>query len=105
MCGTLDYLPPEMVERQPYDKTVDVWCLGVLMYEFLAGNPPFLAETSQKTYKRISRVDLIFPPHFGEDARHLLLQLLVRDPAARLPLAKVVEHPWIVKNAGKDSDF
>jgi serine/threonine protein kinase len=105
MCGTLDYLPPEMVESQPYDKTVDIWCLGVLMYEFLSGNPPFVAETSKATYVRISRVDLQFPAHFSDEARHLLLQLLVHDPSARLPLARVVDHPWILKNARKAADF
>lgn len=44
LCGTLDYLPPEMVEGQPHDKKVDIWSLGVLAYEFLVGNPPFEAQ-------------------------------------------------------------
>ncbi len=105
MCGTPDYLPPEMVNRQPYDKAVDIWCLGVLMYEFLDGEPPFLAKNVKITYERIARMDLHFPAHFSDDARHLLLQLLVRDPASRLSLARVVEHPWVVKNARKASDF
>lgn len=105
LCGTLDYLPPEMVESQPYDHTVDIWCLGVLMYEFLAGNPPFVAKTYKDTYRRIAKVDLIFPSHFSEEAKALLLQLLVRDPNARLPLTKIAEAPWIVHNAGKASDF
>ena len=37
MCGTLDYLPPEMVKGSMHDSSVDVWCLGVLLYEFLTG--------------------------------------------------------------------
>jgi serine/threonine protein kinase len=41
LCGTLDYLPPEMVEGKEHSEKVDYWALGVLTYEFLIGNPPF----------------------------------------------------------------
>jgi len=61
LCGTLDYLPPEMVEGREHDSTADVWSLGVLTYEFLVGNPPFEAEGHRATYRRISNVDLRFP--------------------------------------------
>ena len=105
MCGTLDYLPPEIVQQQEYDHNVDIWCLGVLMYEFLDGNPPFADESMTKTQQRIVKVDLNFPAHFSHDARALLSELLVKDPSKRLPLAKLVEHPWIVKNATKCSDY
>ena len=49
-------------QNKKHDKWVDVWSLGVLMYEFLVGTPPFEAEGHQATYRRISRVDLRFPP-------------------------------------------
>uniref|UniRef100_A0A9L0SYE5 non-specific serine/threonine protein kinase n=1 Tax=Equus caballus TaxID=9796 RepID=A0A9L0SYE5_HORSE len=55
LCGTLDYLPPEMIEGRMHDEKVDLWSLGVLCYEFLVGKPPFEASTYQETYKRISR--------------------------------------------------
>ncbi len=61
LCGTLDYLPPEMVEGADHDATVDVWSLGVLCYEFLFGLPPFEASGHSETYRRILRVDLRFP--------------------------------------------
>jgi serine/threonine protein kinase len=44
LCGTLDYLPPEMIENKDHDHTVDIWSLGVLTYEFICGHPPFEAE-------------------------------------------------------------
>jgi serine/threonine protein kinase len=53
LCGTLDYLAPEMVENQAHDHTVDVWALGVLAYEFLTGGPPFEAVGNQETYRKI----------------------------------------------------
>lgn len=57
-CGMLDYLLLEMVEGCDYDYVVDVWLLGVLVYEFLVGMLLFEVEGYSETYKRILRVDL-----------------------------------------------
>ncbi|XP_021689746.2 serine/threonine-protein kinase Aurora-1 isoform X2 [Hevea brasiliensis] len=101
MCGTLDYLPPEMVESVEHDATVDIWSLGVLCYEFLYGVPPFEAKEHSDTYRRIVQVDLNFPPKpaVSSAAKDLISQMLVKDSAQRLPLHKLLEHPWIVQNA------
>jgi len=61
LCGTLDYLPPEMVENKEHDNKVDIWSLGILCYEFLTGGPPFEAEGNSATYERIKNIDLGFP--------------------------------------------
>lgn len=98
LCGTLDYLPPEMVEGKEHDQYVDVWSLGVLMYEFLVGEPPFEAPDKHETYLRICRVDLHFPEHVSESARDLISSLLVKDPTRRMALEDVLQHPWIVDN-------
>jgi serine/threonine protein kinase len=97
MCGTLDYLPPEMVEGREHDENVDVWSLGVLLYEFLVGDPPFEAQTHTATYRRISRVDLKFPRQVSEDAQDLIRKLLVKDPSKRLSLDLVAKHPWVLR--------
>lgn len=65
LCGTLDYLPPEMVEGLPHGRGADVWSLGVLAYELLFGAPPFEAAGHPETYRRILRVDLNFPEEEG----------------------------------------
>lgn len=72
LCGTLDYLPPEMVEGREHDNTADVWSLGVLAYEFLVGSPPFEAEGHKQTYRRIAKVDLKFPSTVPSGARDLI---------------------------------
>nr|XP_033769966.1 aurora kinase A isoform X2 [Geotrypetes seraphini]XP_033769967.1 aurora kinase A isoform X2 [Geotrypetes seraphini] len=103
LCGTLDYLPPEMIEGRMHDEKVDLWSLGVLCYEFLVGKPPFEMDTHQETYRRISKVDFKFPPFVSEGARDLITKLLKHNPSHRLPLKDVLTHPWIIANSSKSS--
>eukprot|EP00607_Mallomonas_marina_P005533 CAMPEP_0182427952 /NCGR_PEP_ID=MMETSP1167-20130531/20915_1 /TAXON_ID=2988 /ORGANISM="Mallomonas Sp, Strain CCMP3275" /LENGTH=302 /DNA_ID=CAMNT_0024610559 /DNA_START=114 /DNA_END=1022 /DNA_ORIENTATION=- len=97
LCGTLDYLPPEMVEGRDHNETADIWSLGVLTYEFLVGSPPFEAEGARATYRRISNVDLRFPPSVPTGARDLISRLLVKDQNKRMRLTDVPRHYWIVQ--------
>lgn len=74
-CGTLDYLPPEMADPKrygkPYDEKVDLWALGVLMYEFLVGTAPF-EDTPAMTHKRIAKGDMRIPSFVSPEARDLI---------------------------------
>jgi aurora kinase B len=94
MCGTLDYLPPEMIEGKHYDDSIDQWCLGVLCYEFLVGSPPFEAEDSEKTYEKIRRIDVRYPKFISQGAKDLISRLLKRT-GMRISLTDVMRHPWI----------
>lgn len=98
MCGTLDYLPPEMVEQRDHDYRVDIWSLGVLAYEFLVGNPPFEEHGHKATYQRIAKVDLRIPPFVSPEAADMIKRLLIYTPERRMDLAEVPHHPWILKN-------
>ncbi|KAI8627555.1 kinase-like protein [Xylariaceae sp. FL1651] len=104
-CGTLDYLPPEMVRPRGsdnyYDEKVDIWSLGVLMYEFLVGEAPF-EDTPVMTTRRIAKGDVKIPSYVSVEARDLIKKLLVVDPMGRLPLKEVQQHPWIIKHCRKD---
>ncbi|KAG5637980.1 Serine/threonine-protein kinase ark1 [Sphagnurus paluster] len=104
LCGTLDYLPPEMVEGKEHNEKVDLWALGVLTYEFLIGNPPFEDRSSvSNTYRRIAKVDLKFPATISVEVKDLITKLLQYDPQRRLALSSVLKHPWIVKYRPKDT--
>lgn len=61
-----------MVEGREHDSSADVWCVGVLLYEFLVGSPPFEADGKAATFRRISRVDVNYPPSVPLGARHLI---------------------------------
>ena len=72
LCGTLDYLPPEMIEGTYHDECVDLWSLGVLCYELLVGKPPFETESNSETYRRITRIDIRYPAYISDGAKDLI---------------------------------
>ncbi|KAK4457133.1 kinase-like domain-containing protein [Cladorrhinum samala] len=104
LCGTLDYLPPEMIKSGSkdnwYNEKVDLWSLGVLTYEFLVGEAPF-EDTPIMTQKRIARADMTIPEWVSKEAKDLIKKLLVLDPEKRLSLEEVQTHPWIIKHCVK----
>ncbi|KAM3621493.1 uncharacterized protein V6R79_011909 [Siganus canaliculatus] len=103
LCGTLDYLPPEMIEGKTHDEKVDLWSLGVLCYEFLVGKPPFEAKSHEDTYRRISRVEYTYPAqaNISDGAKDLVARLLKHNPMQRLPVQGVLCHPWVVECSTK----
>ncbi|XP_066502358.1 aurora kinase A [Hoplias malabaricus] len=101
LCGTLDYLPPEMIEGKTHDEKVDLWSLGVLCYEFLVGRPPFETKSHEETYRKISRVEFTYAAHVSEGSRDLINRLLKHNPMHRLPIQGVLSHYWVVENATK----
>lgn len=98
LCGTLDYLSPEMVQAKPHSKMVDLWSLGVLTYELLVGCAPFHAEDYSTTYKKIMRVQYPEPKNVSKAAAHFISKLLRLLPEQRMPLDQAMIHPWILSN-------
>jgi len=100
LCGTLDYLPPEMVEGRDHGESADLWSLGVLCYEFLVGVPPFEdMRGHHETYRRIMRVDLLIPDFVSEGASQVIRGLLRHDPKARWGVQNVLAHSWVRRGA------
>lgn len=102
MCGTMDYLPPEMVNGAHHDNTVDYWALGVLCYEFLVGKPPFESPSQNDTYSNIRNIRYSFPKHVSSDAQDLIKKLLVLEPTKRLNLQGVMNHHWVQQHEKKN---
>ncbi|CEP64447.1 cAMP-dependent protein kinase catalytic subunit TPK3 LALA0_S11e04302g [Lachancea lanzarotensis] len=99
LCGTPDYIAPEVVSTKPYNKSVDWWSFGILIFEMLAGYTPFYDSNTMKTYENILNAELQFPPFFQADVQDLLSKLITRDLSKRLGNLQngsddVKNHPW-----------
>lgn len=101
ICGTIDYLAPEIVTRKKYDITVDLWCLGILCYEFLVGVPPFRAKTEDETYKKINKSIIPWKSVIKSGAKDLISKLLQKKSSERISLDNVMTHSWILENKDK----
>jgi len=99
LCGTPDYLSPEIVAGKGHGKGVDWWTLGIFIYEMLASYPPFYDEDPMKTYAKIMHGSITFPSHFSKEAVSLIKKLLHHKSTKRLGVVKggaklIKKHPW-----------
>jgi protein kinase A len=103
LCGTPDYLAPEVVSSKGYNKSVDWWSLGILIFEMLCGFTPFWDSGSPvKIYENILRGRVKYPPYLHPDAVDLLSQLITADLTKRLGnlhggSEDVKNHPWFAE--------
>lgn len=102
-CGTPCMLAPEMVAGKAYDKGVDVWAVGILLYELLTGSSPFdKGGGPMETFKAIAGgLDAESLTSVPEEAHSLLQGLLQRQADERMPLEDCLRHPWVVRHAGE----
>ncbi|XP_070000921.1 cAMP-dependent protein kinase catalytic subunit 1 isoform X9 [Penaeus vannamei] len=99
LCGTPEYLAPEIILSKGYNKAVDWWALGVLVYEMAAGYPPFFADQPIQIYEKIVSGKVRFPGHFSSDLKDLLRNLLQVDLTKRYGNLKnavndIKNHKW-----------
>ena len=101
-CGTAEYMPPEVINDQPHIPSSDLWCLGILIFELCAGEPPFTAKTNPEILKRIKAFKVKkFPAYFSNDVKDLIGKIIRPFPKDRITIQEIKNHPWIVKNCKK----
>jgi len=105
IVGTPDYIAPEIINGENCSsKTVDLWSLGVILYEFLVGVPPFNDDTVEKIFKNIEELKIEWPEiGYGEDqlspeAQDLIKGLLQRDPEQRMTISQIKSHKFFKGN-------
>lgn len=95
ICGTFEYLAPEMVKESGHTPAVDIWCLGILLYEMLCGYTPFKAPNKENLMENISKAKLKFPNNFPLLAKNLIIKLLEKNPQKRIKIEKIKQHEWL----------
>ncbi|KFM70489.1 Serine/threonine-protein kinase PLK1, partial [Stegodyphus mimosarum] len=83
LCGTPNYIAPEIITKKGHSFEVDIWSLGCIMYTLLVGSPPFETHTLKNTYYKIKKCDYYLPPKLDHSARQLIQKLLHPDPEKR----------------------
>ncbi|KAF9182586.1 pkb-activating kinase-like protein, partial [Haplosporangium sp. Z 11] len=96
--GTAEYVSPELLTEKAACKSSDLWALGCIIYQLLAGRPPFKGSNEYQTFQKIVKLEYIFPPGFPKVAMDLVSRLLVHDPNERLGannrIDQLKEHPF-----------
>uniref|UniRef100_A0A8D9AP17 Calcium-independent protein kinase C n=3 Tax=Cacopsylla melanoneura TaxID=428564 RepID=A0A8D9AP17_9HEMI len=83
-CGTPDYIAPEILQELDYGPSVDWWALGVLMYEMMAGQPPFEADNEDDLFESILHDDVLYPVWLSKEAVAILKGFMTKNPSKRL---------------------
>ena len=94
ICGTPNYISPEIINKTPYNHKSDCWALGCILYAFATGNPPFEGKTVKETLKKVQKLDFQLPSNVSPSLKDLLQRLINPDPVARFDMKSVLQHPF-----------
>uniref|UniRef100_A0A452VJ11 polo kinase n=1 Tax=Ursus maritimus TaxID=29073 RepID=A0A452VJ11_URSMA len=102
ICGTPNYVAPEVLQRQGHGPEADVWSLGCVMYTLLCGNPPFETVDLKETYRCIKQVHYTLPASLSLPARQLLAAILRASPQDRPSIDQILRHDFFTKGYTPD---
>ena len=97
ICGTPIYLAPEIINNTGHDEKIDIWCVGVLMFELLTGQAPWKGEDVHTVKNNISQLKINWPKNMDKDARDLISKILRYMPEERPSLRTILMHPFFTK--------
>ena len=97
-CGTPEYVSPEVIKKYPYNEKVDIWGLGVLIFELVFGYAPFSSTFNEERFNNIKAGKINWPKDLGDeykDLKDLIEKILRVDPKERISLDEIENHPWL----------
>ena len=97
-CGTPEYIAPEMLTKKGHDTRVDIWSIGILMFELLAGYSPFVAKTNQELYLNIKKLKINWPKDMSPNAKSAISKILKLDPKDRPSFDEILQFTWFQKH-------
>ena len=97
ICGTPIYLAPEIINNTGHDEKIDIWCVGVLMFELMTGQAPWKGEDVHTVKTNISQLKINWPKNMDKDARDLISKILRYMPEERPSLRTILMHPFFTK--------
>ena len=103
-CGTYEYMAPEIVHKKPYDYRVDIWSLGVLLYELLHKEAPYKGRSLPEITKSLAKSQITFSSQTPADAKDLILRILKTNPSDRLSMNQILSHAYVKSHLPKDTE-
>ena len=97
MCGTPVYLAPEIIKEKGHDEKVDIWCIGVLLFELTTGSLPFKGTDLETLKNNILNLKISWPKDINLDAKNLIIKILKIDPDSRISLVDMIQHSFFTK--------
>lgn len=99
MCGTPNFIAPEIAVKGPHGLECDVWSLGCMLYTLLVGQPPFDTDDVMNTLDRVVCDSFKLPCDLSPEAQDLISSLLIKSPTERLKLSEILSHPFMAFRA------
>jgi len=101
-CGTYEYMAPEIVNKKTYDYRVDIWALGILLFELIHSKAPFQGRSVQEIKTSLSKSQITFGPNIQEDAKDLIQRILQDNPTNRIQIEQILSDVWVTSRLEKE---
>ena len=105
LCGTPNYISPEIVNKHSYNQKADCWAFGCILYALATGNPPFEGRTVKETLQKIQQFNFKLPQKLSPQFKDLLQSLISPDTSKRLDSTKICQHPFFQAPSAGSGNF
>ena len=98
VCGSPNYMAPELIRNQQPSKESDIWSVGIILYAITTGNLPFQSTDKKELFNNILNKEPEFPKFISHELKDLIRKMILKDPSTRISINGIAEHPWFTIN-------